>query len=164
VSESVSVAELFAGFVSVKPAGAVTVAVFASVPVAEGEIVATSVKVAVPPARSETLVAMSPAPLAAVQLDPAGAAHVHVVDADTIAGGRTSATTAFATELGPAFETTIVYVVVVPGITVRTPSVFVIERSPCEITGAGSVEELLPGLRSPPPDTVAVFETGFGAA
>jgi len=161
VSVSVSVALLLPGFVSVKPAGAATVAVFTTVPVAAGEIVAASVYVAVPPARRETVDAMLPPPLAAPQLEPAVAAHVHV--ADVIAAGSVSATGAFATELGPAFETAIVYVVVVPGTTVRTPSVFVIERSPCEITGAGSVDELLPGLVSPPPDTVAVFETGFGA-
>jgi hypothetical protein len=138
------------------------VAEFVSKPVADGEIVATSVYVAVPPARSETVEAMLPIPLAAPQLDPAVAAHVHV--ADEIAAGSVSATGAFVTELGPAFETAIVYVVVVPGITVTTPSVFVIERSPCEITGAESVEESLPGVVSPPPDTAAVLSTGFGAA
>ena len=101
-----SVAELLTRFGSKTPAGAVTVAVFASDPVADGETFATTVYVAVPPTRSEGVVAMLPAPLAAPQLEPAEAAHVHVSDA--IAAGSVSATAALVTGLGPRFVTTIV--------------------------------------------------------
>ena len=70
VSVSVSVAVLFPGSGSVVPAGAVTVAVFASVPVAPGAMFAVSVNVAVPPGASVTVVLMLPVPLGAAQLDP----------------------------------------------------------------------------------------------
>ena len=122
-----SVAALLPGFGSLTPAGTATVAVFASVPVAAAARVATSVYVAVPPGRSETVEAMFPIPLAAPQPEPAEAAHVHVTDVS--APGTTSLTGAFTTPLGPAFATTIVYVTVAPGTAVGVPSVFVIERS-----------------------------------
>ena len=155
---SVSVAVLFPGVGSVTPAGTPTVAVFTRVPVADGDRVAASVKVAVPPARSETVDAMSPIPLTAAQLDPAEATHVHV--ADVIAAGRTSVTGAATTALGPAFVTTIVYVVVVPGTTFTTPSVFVIERSAVGTSVSVSVAVLFPGVGSVTPagtPIVAVF-------
>ena len=70
-------------------------------------------------------------PAAAAQLESAGLGAQRLLQvAEEIAGDRNVSTTGAATTaLGPAFETTIVYVVVVPGTTVGTPSFFVIERS-----------------------------------
>src|SRR5450432_458190 len=150
-----------AGFGSGTPGGGATVAGFTSDPVASGEIVATRVYVAEPPERSETVEAIEPAPEAAPQLDPTEAAQVQV--AEEIAGSNASETGAFVTGLGPALVTTIEYVVVPPGTTDATPSVLVIPRSACVVTVTTSVDESLAGVMSPPPETVAVFETVAGA-
>lgn len=76
---SLSVAELSAGFASVRNAGGVTVAVFISVPVAPTETVPVTVYVAVPLAKSVALVLMVlPEPDAAVHDDPAEALQVQV--------------------------------------------------------------------------------------
>jgi hypothetical protein len=97
-----SVAELFpAG--SLVPAGAVTVAVFVIVPAPLA--VAVTVTVAVPPLSRFTLAPMFPLP-AAGQLEPADAAQVQVTELSC--AGKTSATVAPTTALGPALLATIV--------------------------------------------------------
>src|SRR5438876_405383 len=101
---------------------------------------------------------MLPVPLAAPQLEPAGAAHVQL--ALVIAAGSVSATGASVTALGPALLTTIVYVVLVPGTYVVAPSVLVIARSACGAAVSVSVALLLPGVGSVTPAgaaTVAVL-------
>ena len=105
VNVSVSVAELLARFGSVVPPGAVTVAVLASVPVADAEMLAVSTNVAVPDGSRSTVVLMLPAPDAG-QTEPADAVHVQL--ADDSAAGSVSATAAPTATDGPALETTIV--------------------------------------------------------
>ena len=106
VSVSVSVAELLAPFTSVTPAGTVTVAVFASVPVAEADNVPFSVNVAVAPTGRLTAdVEMFPEPEAGHEPPPAPT-HVQLTP-DTVPG-TTSDTVAPVTADGPAFDTTIV--------------------------------------------------------
>jgi hypothetical protein len=105
VTVSVSVAELLAANGSVTPAGAVTVAVFSSVPVAVGESVAVTVKVAAPLAARSTVAAMSPAPDTGQEL-PAEARHVQA--APVSPAGKSSVTATPVTALGPALATTIV--------------------------------------------------------
>jgi hypothetical protein len=126
VRVSLSVALLLPGFVSVAPAGAVTVAVFVNVPVALTEIDATTVYVRVAPTGTFTVSLMLPVP-DAVQLPPPAATQLH--DALVIAAEKVSVTVAPIASLGPVFDTTIVYVVVVPGTAVVTPSVLVMARS-----------------------------------
>src|SRR5256884_6052146 len=87
---SLTVALLFPGG-SFTPAGAVTVAVFASVPVALLGKFPVAVKVTVPPARMFTVALRFPAPDAG-QLDPAVAAQVQLTPVS--AAGNTSATVA----------------------------------------------------------------------
>ena len=87
------------------PAGAATVAVFVRIPVAEWLTAATTVKVAVPPGRSVTVVAMSPLPEEAATLEPVDAVAVQVADT---AVGMTSFTLAAVATEGPPFVTTIV--------------------------------------------------------
>src|SRR5438128_1687784 len=106
VNVSVSVAELLAALDSVTPAGATTAAVLTNVPVALAETVPVTVKVAVPPLARLTAVAMLPVPLAAAQLEPPEATHVHV--APVIAGASVSITDAPVTLLGPLLVTTMV--------------------------------------------------------
>lgn len=65
VSVSVSLAELLFEFGSTAPSGMPTVAVFVTVPVADGLAVAVRAKVAVPPFFKSTLVLMLPTPLGA---------------------------------------------------------------------------------------------------
>src|SRR5258706_3276211 len=62
-----------------------------------------------------------------VQLPPPVATQLH--DALLMAAGSVSVTLAPIASLVPVFDTTMVYVVVVPGTTVVTPSVLVIARS-----------------------------------
>jgi hypothetical protein len=103
-----SVALLFpAG--SFVPPGAATVAVFVIVPLPVA--VAFTVNVAVPPESKLMLAAMSPAPVAG-QVDPALA--VQVQPLTVMFAGKTSLTVAPVTALGPAFDTTIVYVTASP--------------------------------------------------
>src|SRR6187402_1618580 len=96
VAEGVSAAELVAVLLvtssSTAPAGAVTVAVLTSSPVAFAAIVPVTVNVALSPASSETVVATSPVPEAAAQLDPGSAMQVHA--GATRATGNTSVTLA----------------------------------------------------------------------
>ena len=103
---SVSVALLLPVAGSAAPAGAATLAVFTRVPVALAAAVPLSVKVALPPAGRLTVVLMLPVPLAAPQVDPAGAVQVQVTPVRAV--GTVSVTGASATALGPAFATVIV--------------------------------------------------------
>jgi hypothetical protein len=105
VSVSVSVALSLAGLGSVTPAGTDTVAVFASVPVAAGAMVAVAVKVALPPGARLTGAEIGPAPLPG-QVEPAVATQLQAVPVSE--AGKGSASVAAPEALGPAFEATIV--------------------------------------------------------
>jgi len=154
VSVSVSVAELLPGFGSVVPPAAVTVAVFARLPVALVEIVPVAVYVTEPPAGRLTVSPILPLP-AAVHVPPPAPTHVHVTP--VIVPGNVSATVALVL-LGPAFEAVMVYVTELPGTSVAEPSVFVIARSDCAVRVSTSVAELLLPLGSVVElETVAVF-------
>ncbi len=113
VRASVSVAESFAGFESTILLGAVTDAVLEIAPEAEGDTVASSVNVAVPPTMRSTLVAMLPVPLAAPHAEPALGVHVHV--AFVRSAGSVSVTVAPVTASGPALVTWTVYARLAPG-------------------------------------------------
>lgn len=106
VKVSVSLAELFAGLLSVEPAGAATVAVLVKVPVAVLATVALNVNVAVPPGSRFTFDAMLTVPLADAQLEPVEAVQAH--EPMTRLAGMMSVTSAPTTALGPALLTTMV--------------------------------------------------------
>src|SRR5258708_6491446 len=144
VRVSVSVAVLLPGVGSVVPAGAVTLAVLVRLPVAEAEMLAVTVNVAVPPFARLTVVLMSPVPLVRPQL----AAGAHVQVALLMPAGSVSVTVAPVTPSGPALLTTMVYVTVPPGTAVVTPSVLVMLRSACGVRVSVSVAVLLPGVGS----------------
>ena len=148
---SVSVAVLFAAAGSVMPAATATVAVFANVPVAVEAIVAVSVNVAMPLGSRSTVVLMLPEPEAG-HVDPAEAVHVHVAP-ERLAGTVSVTVVAMAAD-GPAFDATIVYVTVDPGIAVALPSVLVIDTSARRVIVVVSVAELFAGFGS-----VAELET-----
>jgi hypothetical protein len=155
---SVSVAVLFAAVGSVMPPATAAVAVLASDPVAVDEIVAVSVKVAVPPGRRSTVVLMFPLPDAG-QVEPAEAVHVHVA-ADNVPGNVSVMVVASAAD-GPAFDATIVYVTLEPGIAVALPSVLVMDTSARRVIVVVSVAVLFAGVGSVDPPgnaTVAVFD------
>ena len=155
---SLSVAELFAAVGSVIPAATVAVAVLAKVPVAVDAIVAVSVNVAVPLGSRSAVVAMLPDPDAG-HVDPAEAEHVHVAP-ESVAGSVSAMAVAIAAD-GPAFEATIVYVTVDPGIAVALPSVLVIDTSARRLMVVVSVAELFAGVGSVAPPgkaTPAVFD------
>src|SRR5258708_7664052 len=137
VRVSVSVAVLLPGVGSVVPAGAVTLAVLLRLPVAEAEMLAVTVNVAIPPFARLTVVLMSPVPLVTPQL----AAGAHVQVALLMPAGSVSVTVAPVTASGPPFVTVMVYVTVPPGTAVVTPSDFVILRSAC---GAVTVRFTIP--------------------
>ena len=105
VKVSVSVAELLAGVGSVTPAGAATVAVLTSVPVADGEIDAATTNVTEAPTGRPTLALMLPLP-AAGHAPPLEPEHVHVTLLK--AAGIASATVAADTAEGPALAATMV--------------------------------------------------------
>src|SRR5262245_33824243 len=101
---------------------------------------------------------MLPEP-AAVQVPPPAPTHVHVA---VRAAGNVSATVAPGALDGPALDAVIVYVVLPPGVTVVTPSVFVTAKSATGVSVSVSVAELLAGTGSLTPPgavTVAVFES-----
>ena len=106
VSGTDVVALLFVASPSMTPGGTATVTVFTSVPVAPAAIAALTVKVAVSPGCSVTVVAMLPLPAAAAHDDPGSATQVQL-GATSTAGNR-SVTVTPATLLGPWFVTTIV--------------------------------------------------------
>ena len=103
-SASVSVAELLPGVGSVTPAGAATVAVLLSVPLAAAEIVQLAVYVVLPPAGRLIVSLMLPLPLA-VHVPPPAPTQVQV---QVSAAGKVSAITAPGALLGPAFDAVIV--------------------------------------------------------
>ena len=145
VSESVSVAVLLAPFGSLLPTGAATVAVFTSEPVAAGATVPVTVNVTVPATRRLTEALMLPLPEAG-QVEPAVAVHVHVTPVSV--AGSVSVTVAPVITDGPAFDATIVYVTLWPGMVEVTPSVLVIDRSPVGVKVSVSVAVLLAGVGS----------------
>jgi hypothetical protein len=109
VTSSVSVAELFAGFVSVVPLDAATVAVLISVPMPAGVVattVAVTVYVTVPPAGINATVAMLPDPELVPQTPPLAPTHDQV--AAVSAAGSVSTIEALVAVEGPLLETTIV--------------------------------------------------------
>src|SRR5262245_4553326 len=108
VSVSLSLALLLPGLGSVTPAGAVTVAVLARVPVAEGAIRTVKVKVTVALTGRSTVVARAPAPLAGPATLPPPLLSVAVQVAAVTPAGRGSDTLAPVTALGPALRTTMV--------------------------------------------------------
>jgi hypothetical protein len=95
---------LFAGLISVTPAGAVTVAVLTRFPVAETLTVAVTVKVADPPEGKFTVALMSPFPLGG-PVAPSAYTAVHVGNVSD--AGSVSATVAPVAPNGPAFDATI---------------------------------------------------------
>jgi len=155
VSVSVSVAELLAEFGSVTGAGAATVAVFTSVPVAVAGRFPVTVNVVVPPGARVTVALRLPLPDAAGHVDPAEAEQVHATPV-TVAG-TVSATVAPVAVDGPPFVATIVYDTAVPGTSLVAPSVLVIDRSAVGTNVSVSVAVLLAGVGSViPARTVAV--------
>src|SRR5262249_52745326 len=115
-------------------------------PTAPDASVPDATNVAAPPARRFTVVDSGPFPLGAVQLDPAGVAHVHVTD--VMAAGKGSTTVAPAMSLGPWFVTTIWYVAACPGIA-GVVRILVPDRSAiAPSTVVGSSFLLLSGLGS----------------
>src|SRR5688572_2400768 len=113
-SVTVLVAVLLVASPSRAPAGAVTVAVLTSRPVAFAAIRPVTTTVARSSASRVTVVARLPVPAGAAQLDPVSAVQVHV--GATSATGKRSLTPAAVTGLGPRLVTTIVYDVASPGI------------------------------------------------
>lgn len=98
---------LLAGFGSIVPGGTATVTLLVTVPVAALETVTVRAKVAVPPtARLTGVLLILTLPLAAPQLEPAEAVHVHEPIISEL--GKMSVTVAPVTTLGPALVMTIV--------------------------------------------------------
>jgi hypothetical protein len=103
---STSGEELLPGVLSGIPAGGVIVAVFVSVPIAVGAMVAVSEYEAEPVASRETEELMLPEPLAVAHVEPGVAVQVHV--APSKAAGSVSTTAIPGAFEGPAFCTVIV--------------------------------------------------------
>lgn len=99
-----SVAELLAETGSVHPPGTAAEAVLTSVPVAAGEIVPVTTRVALPPASRSSVVATLPEPEEAPHAPTAGGT-AHVQEAAEMVPGRTSLTVAPETSEGPRFDT-----------------------------------------------------------
>lgn len=155
---SMSVEELLPGVGSVTPLGAVTVAVFEMLPVADDTTVPVTTNVTVPLTARSTVVAILPDPLAAAHAFGEVAVHVQVTAVS--AAGNVSATKAPVTIAGPLFVTTIVYVSCMPGTIVPEPFDFTISRSAVIPTVTGTLSELSPSTGSVVPAgrvTVAVF-------
>jgi hypothetical protein len=154
VSVSMSVAELLAELGSVPPAGADTLAVLVSDPVAVEEMATRTVYVTVAPVAMVAVLEIGIEPDADPHAAPAVAAHVH--EPDVAPAGRASVTGALTAVDGPALPTTTVYVVLWPGMTAATPSVFVIDRSAVGFNVSVSVAELLAGVGSVTPPGTAI--------
>src|SRR5690242_14062742 len=145
-----SVAVLSSGVVS--PGGTATVAVFTRLPTsrrAAGLIWATAMKVTVPWGSRVTVVRMSPPPLAWATLEPTEATAVQLTE--VMADGNRSVTCWSTAVLGPALVTTIVYVVLPPGVTDSTPLVLVMDRSDWGVSVSVSLAVSLSGLGSVTP-------------
>src|SRR5207247_1702446 len=105
----------------------------------------TSVYVTVPPVGTLSVSEMLPEPELCSQEASPVVAHVQV---PLVPLGKRSVTSVPGAFEGPLFETTIVYVVELPGTAEATPSVFVIDKSVCEACVSVSVAVLLPGVTS----------------
>ena len=149
-----SVAALLAGFGSVTPPGAATVAVLTKLPLAAAEMVQLAVYVTLPPAGRLAKSLMLPEP-DAVQVPPPAPTHVQLQVRDA---GKVSATVVPVALLGPALLAVMVYVVEPPGVAVVTPSVLVIARSALAPSVSLSVAELLPGVGSVTPAGAVTVE------
>src|SRR4051794_12303831 len=104
VGTNVSVSVTESGpFGSVTPAGAATVAVLTTVPVAPGATLAVKLNAATPPGNRSTVALILPMPTGASQFEPAVATQVHV--ALVKLAGKTSVTRALLTALGPTSVT-----------------------------------------------------------
>ena len=126
VRVSVSVAVLFAELVSTTPAGAAIVTELASDPVAVEATATVTVYVTEPLGDRFAVVDIGIVPLAAAQVPPLPAAHVHVPDVAPVGSG--SVIGAAVAVDGPAFDATMVYVTLVPGTADADPSVLVTPR------------------------------------
>ena len=124
-----------------------------------------------PPGGKLTVVAICETPPPAAHRPPLDAVQLQLLFTN-IEGGE-SVTGAFFTAAGPAFVTTMVYVVVRPGVTVVTPSLLVIDRSVRAFMASVSVAEIVakPATGSTSIGKVAVAEltieprlTGFTVA
>src|SRR6266536_6246002 len=116
------------------PAGAVTFAVLAMLPIAPAATAAGTVNMTIAPDFIVTVVLMLPEPLAAphavVTVPPLpGLLTAHVQLPNVSAAGAVSTTVAPVTSLGPLLVTVIVYVVLPPAVTLAIPSVLVTTRS-----------------------------------
>ena len=142
---SVSVAVLLVVVGSVTPVGAVIETVFVSEPVVPTAMVAVRVYVAEPPESRFTVSLIDPEPEAA-HVEPDVATQVHVAPlSDGFSVSRTAAPT---TLDGPLFDATIVYVTLVPGISVVVLSLFVTARSANGTNVSVSVDVLFDGIGS----------------
>ncbi len=140
VRASLSLAVSFAGFVSTTPTGSVTVALLTTKPAAAESTSATTTTVTTPPTGKVAARETSPEPLAVPQVAPLVAEQLQVDP--TISAGNRSVIWAPSAVDGPLLATVIVYVVDVPGTTVDTPSVLVIDRSTEGVRLSTSVDEL----------------------
>lgn len=155
---SVSLAVLLLLLGSVEPAGAETLAVFVNVPSASSATLAVSANVALPPDARFTVVLMLPVPLVAPQLDPLEVKHVQLALVNF--AGRVSTTGTPVAALGPALVTSIVYVTMLPAVTVVTLFDLVMDKSEVGVSVSVSLAELFAGLLSVEPAgaaTVAVL-------
>src|SRR6476661_3618432 len=110
------------------------------------------------PAGIVTVSEIAPLPVAVNPVAPPAATAVQFDVVIPLGSG--SDTVAPVTALGPALETTTVYVTLPPGVYVADPSVFVTDRSALLACVSVSVAELFPGVGSVTPPggvTVAVF-------
>ena len=141
-----SVAPLGPGPGSVVPGAPETDAWLTRFPTALDLRVAMSVYVAVPPTGTFTVSLMFPATGPAVHVAPPAPTQVHDALATWGKDRTLSVTVAPRASAGPAFDTTIVYDTVPPGVYVETPSVLVIARSETRAPAASvSVAEFAPG-------------------
>lgn len=106
VKESVSVAALLAELVSTAPAGAVIVTVLDSEPVAVDDTATITMYVTEPADDKVAVVDIGMVPLAAPQVPPTPATHVHVPDVVPLGSG--SVIEALVAVDGPALEATMV--------------------------------------------------------
>ena len=160
VKESVSVATLLAELVSTAPAGAVIVTELASEPVAVDDTATITVYVTEPAGDRVAVVDIGIVPLAAPQVPPPPATHVHVPDVVPL--GSASVIDALVAVDGPTLDATMVYVTLVPGTADATPSVLVTPRLTCGSASTAAVAVLSTELSSgiaPGPATVAVFDS-----
>ena len=113
-----------------------------------------------PAGDSVAVVDIGIAPLAAPQVPPAPATHVHVPDVVPLGSG--SVIDALVAVDGPALDATMVYVTLVPGTADAAPSVLVTPRLTCGSASTAAVAVLSAELSSgiaAGPATVAVFDS-----